>query len=419
MGEMSDDVALGMMPGGADVSGLGVKQLAFSEAEYRSRIDLLRKAMAEARIDMMWVTSPEVACWLHGYFASWYKGQSPMRYPQCYGTAIHVDYDRFIFFDNPTEMGIVQQFSISDDNRWLPAREAAPNLEFIMKELEAEGWLKGAVGMEFWSYLPNRAISTLFEDAFRAHGVQVVDGTPLTRRIRRVKSPAEIAAIEEAARICSVGHKTIRENLRPGITELELFGQVTAAMMAVGGEFPALIPIFNARPVVDGLPVTVGHSMAGRRKINAGEFVTADLCGVYKRYHANVDRGYFVGDAPKALVERTAKAAGVFDVFPTEVKAGMTVAEVNAVLRRYYEEVGLWDTPGWMLGYELGLSLPPDWVGDFYFNVMDTMYLDRVFEENMVTNFESIFSASLIDTLLYGRDGTKVMSDVPMELICV
>jgi Xaa-Pro aminopeptidase len=85
---------------------------------------------------------------------------------------------------------------------------------------------------------------------------------------------------------------------------LELFGQVTAAMMAVGGEFPALIPIFNARPVVDGLPVTVGHSMAGRRKINAGEFVTADLCGVYKRYHANVDRGYFVGDAPKALVDR-------------------------------------------------------------------------------------------------------------------
>ncbi len=72
-----------------------------------------------------------------------------------------------------------------------------------------------------------------------------------------------------------------------------------------------------------------------------------------------------------------------------------------------------------MLGYELGLSLPPDWVGDFYFNVTDTTGLDRVFEENMVTNFESIFSTSLIDTLLYGRDGTRVMSDVPLELICV
>ncbi len=152
------------------------------------------------------------------------------------------------------------------------------------------------------------------------------------------------------------------------------------------------------------------------------EILTSDLIRFewsYKRYHANVDRGYFVGDAPRAMIERTAKAAGVFDVFRTDVKAGMTVAEVVAVLRRYYEDVGLWGTPGWMLGYELGLSLPPDWVGDFYFNVTDTTGLDRVFEENMVTNFESIFSTSLIDTLLYGRDGTRVMSDVPLELICV
>jgi len=414
-----NDVELGMMPGTADVSGLGKKQLAFSESEYRGRIERLRRAMAEARIDMLWITSPEAVCWLHGYFASWYKAQSPMRYPQCYGTAVHVDHDRFIFFDNPTEMGVVQQFSISDDNRWLPAREAGPNLEFIMGELKAEGWLSGTVGMEFWSYLPNRAISLMFEEAFRGRGVDVIDGTALTRRVRRIKSPEEIAAIEEAVRICAVGHQTIRENLKPGITELELFGLVTAAMMAAGGEFPALIPIFNARPVIDGVPVTVGHGMAGRRRIEAGEFVTADLCGVYKRYHANVDRGYFLGDPPQALVERTAKAAGVFDVFRTDVKAGMTVAEVNAILRRYYEDVGLWGTPGWMLGYELGLSLPPDWVGEFYFNVMDTMYLDRVFEENMVTNFESIFSTSLIDTLLYGRDGTRVMSDVPLELICV
>jgi len=413
---MRNDIALGMTPGSTDMSGWGGKRLAFSEAEYRSRLDKLRTAMARAKIDMLWVTSPEVVCWLHGYFASWYKAQSPMRYPQCYGTAVHVDHDRFIFFDNPTEMGPVELFSTSSDNRWLPSREAAPNIDFIMKELAEEGWLKGTVGMELWSYLPNGAISAMFQGAFRAHGAALVDGTPVTRSVRRVKSAAEIEAMEEAVRICAVGHRTIRENLRPGITELELYGQVTAAMMAQGGESPALVPIFNARPVVDGMPVSVGHGMAGRHEIQAGEFLTADLCGVFKRYHANVDRGYFVGEPPRALVERTAKAAGVFDVFRSDVKSGMTVSEVIAVLRAYYEDVGLWGTPGWMLGYELGLSLPPDWVGDFYFNLADTQYLDRVFEENMVTNFESIFSTSLIDTLVYGRDGTRVLSDVPITL---
>ena len=135
---MRNDIELGMTPGGTDVSALGAQQLAFPPAEYDDRLDRLRKAMARAGIDLMWITAPEVVCWLHGYFASWYKGQSPMRYPQCYGTAVHVDHDNFIFFDNPTEMGVTQQFSVSSDNRWLPSREAAPNLDFIMNELEAE-----------------------------------------------------------------------------------------------------------------------------------------------------------------------------------------------------------------------------------------------------------------------------------------
>ena len=288
-----------------------------------------------------------------------------------------------------------------------------------MKELAAEGWLGGTVGMEFWSYLPNRAVSTMFEGAFRAQDCDVVDASELTRRARRVKSSAEIACIEEAVRICEIGHRTIRENIRPGMTELELFGQVTAAMMAAGGEFPALIPIFNSHPVVDGKPVSSGHGMAGRRTIQAGEVLGADLCGVYNRYHGNVCRSYFLGDPPAAMVERNEKAAGVFEVIASEVKAGMTVAEVIAVLRRYYEEVGLWGTEGWGLGYELGLSLPPDWVGDFYFHFTDTKYTDRVFEENMVTNYESIFNTALIDMLVYGKDGTRVLSEVPLTVFAV
>jgi len=161
--------------------------------------------------------------------------------------------------------------------------------------------------------------------------------------------------------------------------------------------------------------------MAGRKVIEAGEMLTADLCGVYNRYHANSDRGYFVGDnPPAALVEHYKLAGGAFDVIASETRVGMTVREFNATLRRYYDDVGLWtETGGWALGYELGLSLPPDWVGDFYFNLGDDKYLDRVFEENMVTNFESLFSTSLIDTLIYEKAATRVLSKTPRALIAV
>jgi hypothetical protein len=36
-------------------------------------------------------------------------------------------------------------------------------------------------------------------------------------------------------------------------------------------------------------------------------------------------------------------------------------------------------------------------------------YLDRVFEDNMVTNFESIFSTWLVDTCVYERTGARFM----------
>ncbi len=97
----------------------------------------------------------------------------------------------------------------------------------------------------------------------------------------------------------------------------------------------------------------------------------------------------------------------------------MTVAQVNERLTQYYKEAGLWGSDGWALGYELGLSLPPDWVGEFYFNLLDDKYTDRVFEENMVTNFESLFNTKLFDTLIYGRSGTRVLSRTPRELIAV
>ena len=200
------------------------------------------------------------------------------------------------------------------------------------------------------------------------------------------------------------------------MTELELYGETLRAMMAAGGESPALVHSFTSAPIRDGRPVASGHAMMGRKVIEAGDFLKIDIAGVYYRYHANVQRGYVVGDPPAAMMENVDKAAGAFPVMATEVKAGMTVGQVIAILQRYYKEVGLWDTPGWGLGYELGLSLPPDWVGEFYFHFRDEQWLDRVFEENMVTNYESMFNTWLVDTCVYGKDGTRILSKTPLEL---
>jgi Xaa-Pro aminopeptidase len=409
----------GLTPGAMEPWPSEYADLAFSREEYLGRIRRLRELMAQNNIDLLYVTAPDHVAYLHGYAASWYKTSGPMRYPQLYGTAIHVDSDEFIHFDNPTELPVLGKTSISTDNRFFTSRDAGPCLEFVISELKAKGWLGGTVGMEYWSYLPNRAISTMLEGGFLAESCRVVDASALVRRVRRVKSLTEIAHIEKATEIADIGHLAVREFARPGMTELELYGETLRAMMAAGGESPALVHSFTSAPIRDGRPIASGHAMMGRKVIEAGDFLKIDIAGVYYRYHANVQRGYVVGDPPAAMMENVTTAAGGFDVMATEVKAGMTVGEVIAILQLYYKEVGLWDQPGWALGYELGLSLPPDWVGEFYFHFRDERDLDRVFEENMVTNYESMFNTWLVDTLVYGKDSTRILSKTPFELLGV
>jgi hypothetical protein len=58
-------------------------------------------------------------------------------------------------------------------------------------------------------------------------------------------------------------------------------------------------------------------------------------------------------------------------------------------------------------------------VGEFFFNVRDDKWLERVFEDNMVTNYESLFNTWFVDTCVYGRSGTRFMSKIPLELFAV
>jgi hypothetical protein len=51
--------------------------------------------------------------------------------------------------------------------------------------------------------------------------------------------------------------------------------------------------------------------------------------------------------------------------------------------------------------------------------VRDDKYLERVFEANMVTNYESIFNTALIDTLAYEPAQTRVLSRTPLEIFAV
>jgi Xaa-Pro aminopeptidase len=287
----------------------------------------------------------------------------------------------------------------------------------LIRELGARGWIPGRVGIELWSYRPSPAVSRALEAALTDAGCEVVDASDVLRDVRRVKSPREIACIEEATRIVDAAILELRDALRPGITELEVYGEMVRSMTRHGGEAPALVQWTSSRPVGrDGM--AIGHRLASRRPVGPGQIVWLDPCGVHNRYHSNVGRSYFMGDPPPALVERYDKAGGVYEVLRSTAKAGTPVVEVTRALREYYREVGIWEEEQWAGGYELGISFPPDWVGNFLFNAQDEEH-PATFERGMVTNYESLFGTSFIDTVVYEEGGARTLSRIPPKLLVV
>ncbi|MBA3416765.1 MAG: aminopeptidase P family protein, partial [Chloroflexia bacterium] len=227
----------------------------FSLPEYRRRLDRVRAGMARTGIDLLYVMAPESMCYLSGYQNEWYQGQSPKAWAASSGIAVHVDRDAFILFDSPAEALLGRASSVATDIRHTD--RASAGIDFIVAELKAAGWLTGAVGLEMWSYRPNRVVSERFQAAFEGAGCAVVDGTDIVREARRLKSPQELATMEIAARIADIGLEAARQVLRPGVTELEVYGETIAAMAKAGGENAGI-----TLPVLSGIKTPTGHGLA-------------------------------------------------------------------------------------------------------------------------------------------------------------
>jgi Xaa-Pro dipeptidase len=383
---------------------------AFEQAEYADRQDRLRRAMSEAGIDVVLLSRPESMCWLHGYTARWYRHAGPPEWPPLATSVARADRDEVIHFDFGAEEELLAATSVCRDVRIYPSEAAEGALAFLIRELTSAGWLKGTIGRERRGVPPDQRTGEAIEAAVTAAGCAIEDSTALIDRLLHLKSPAEVERIETAGRILDIGLRAALDVIAPGVTELEVWGEMMLAMAKAGGQPAAL------HELVASGPAFLPHTMSGRRSLRRDEMVYLDPCGVVDRYHANAARAVWIGDPPDALVELYRRAAGGFRIFCAEARPGRKVDDVGKAMKAWQEDSGISQIPSWCGGYDLGLAFPPDWVGPWKFD-FDEPEPGKVFEAGMVTNLECLFGTILVDTIIYAEDGNRVLSTVPRELL--
>jgi len=151
---------------------------------------------------------------------------------------------------------------------------------------------------------------------------EILDVSPLTKEIRKVKSPYEIGLMEKAAEISKKVYEKIPEFLKEGMTEIELGGMLEAYAKTLGHEGLLRVRSLNYEAYtwhilsgrtgsivsqsdspMGGLGLSpafpVGASM---KKIKRDEPILVDFGISYHGYHMDQTRMYAIGIMPDIFV---------------------------------------------------------------------------------------------------------------------
>src|SRR5215467_8020849 len=121
-------------------------------------------------------------------------------------------------------------------------------------------------------------------------GIEIFDGQEVVELARSIKSADEIACMSVSITACESGMAKMRAELRPGITENELWSHLHQVNIALGGEW------IETRLLSSGGRTNPWFQESSDRIIRAGELVTfdTDLIGPYG-YCSDLSRTFFCG----------------------------------------------------------------------------------------------------------------------------
>lgn len=271
---------------------------------------------------------------------------------------------------------------------------------------------------------------------------KIVDVSPLILRQRSIKDRQEIELIRKTAELYTYLHETIMENLRPGITELQMASLIVKTLREHEGETIIRNRRWDANLHPDGfvscsktswrisgsaLTVTgIGLSPslawgASTTVISQGDLVVFDIPLNRHGYHADVARTYVVGKADARQKEMFSCVVRIQDAALAALKSGIPAENVYLEARQRAEELGVeqyfqgyGDNQGTYIGHGVGLEVdePP------------TLQLGEktIMEDGMVVTLEPKliipeWGATFIeDCVIVTAAGNELIETVPREL---
>ncbi|WP_197732899.1 M24 family metallopeptidase [Paraburkholderia pallida] len=245
-------------------------------------------------------------------------------------------------------------------------------------------------------------------------GISLFDAQPLTEQARLIKGPEEIAQHRVSMGVCDLGVARMREALRPGITENQLWSVFHETNIAHGGEWA------ESRLLSSGPRTNPWFQDATNRVIEAGDMVCFDT--------DMVGPGGYLSDISRSFVcpghGVSANQRNLLGYAEDQIQHNLGLLRAGVTFREFAERC--WPVPDryvhnrYMMMLH-GVGLVDEYPSVAYAVDFDAWGYDGTFEENMVVSVESYIGeeggaegVKLEEQVLITPTGAIALSSTPL-----
>ena len=165
-------------------------------------------------------------------------------------------------------------------------------------------------------------------------GFDVLEGQVLTEHARSIKNVNELLAMRCAVHACEMAVAEMREAMRPGVSENEMWAALHAGNIKRGGEW------IETRILSSGPRTNPWFQESGPRIMQEGDMMAfdTDLVGTYG-YCCDISRSWIVGDVAPTAEQRALYRVAYDHVMENIalIEPGMSFAEMTAKAHRLPE----------------------------------------------------------------------------------
>jgi Xaa-Pro dipeptidase len=171
-------------------------------------------------------------------------------------------------------------------------------------------------------------------------GVRVVNGAPVVRGCRMVKSPAELALMQKASDITIAAYRHVWPRIKAGMSNREVGAMIDAAHAALGAS-----PEFGL--VLLGEASAYPHGSGKPQAVREGEVVLMDCGCSVQGYHSDISRSFVYGTATAEQRKVWQQMRDGQQVAIETARVGVPAGAVDDAVRAQYEKWGY--GPGYKL----------------------------------------------------------------------